>query len=170
MDFFDFSQSCHSVCHKITFCDRNLSHLPEKVTKTVVLWNVYGVFTRISSAFKMVQTYHIFVCGCIVAVNMFIILYKYHCFVQFCQIIYRFFWGLPPELSHVTNGKYVLLKLGSTYLPYSISSGVIRWNTTICTFIPTNLFRHYDVDFLQVPLGRMRNRETTFRMTISIKL
>lgn len=39
----------------------------------------------------MVLPYHIFVCGCIVAVNMFKIQYKYHCFVQFCQIIYRLF-------------------------------------------------------------------------------
>ena len=39
----------------------------------------------------MVLPYHIFVCGCIVAINMFKIQYKYHYFVQFCQIIYRYF-------------------------------------------------------------------------------
>ena len=54
LDFFDFSQFCHSVCHKITFCDKILSHLTEKVTETAVLWNVYGVLTRISSDYKMV--------------------------------------------------------------------------------------------------------------------
>ena len=39
----------------------------------------------------MVLPYYIFVCGCIVALNMFIILYKYHYYVQFFQIIYRCF-------------------------------------------------------------------------------
>ena len=91
LDFFDFSQFCHSVYHKITFWDKILSHLTEKVTETAVLWNVYGVLRRISSDFKMVLPYHIFVCGCIVALNMFKILCRYHCFVQFRQFIDCFF-------------------------------------------------------------------------------
>ena len=32
--------------------------------------------------------HHIFVCGCIVAVNMFLIQYNYHYIVQFCQMGY----------------------------------------------------------------------------------
>ena len=39
----------------------------------------------------MVLPYHIFVFGCIIALNKFIILYKYLFFVQFYQIIYRYF-------------------------------------------------------------------------------
>lgn len=39
----------------------------------------------------MVLPYHIFVSDYIVAVNMFKIQYKYHCFVQSFQIIYRYF-------------------------------------------------------------------------------
>ena len=38
----------------------------------------------------MVLPYHGFICGCIVALNLFEILYKYHSFVHFCQTIYRF--------------------------------------------------------------------------------
>ena len=39
----------------------------------------------------MVLPYHIINCGCIIALNLFDILYKYLYFVQFCQIIYHIF-------------------------------------------------------------------------------
>ena len=44
---------CHKVCHKITFCDRVLSQISEKVTKPRVLWNVFEKFTRIMNNYNI---------------------------------------------------------------------------------------------------------------------
>ena len=117
---------CHNSCHNVTDCDRILAQIPLIVTKAVVLRNVFGKLTLIMNGFRMVLPHLNIILGCIDAICLFIILYKYH----FICPISQFY--LPPitffiaDLTPVTNGKYVPCYLGSTYLPFNISSGVIR--------------------------------------------
>ena len=78
--------------------------------------------------FRMVLSPVFLYAGRTVAQYMFKILYKYHLFVLLLFFINRHlrFLSLIGRLSQMAN--MYLIYLGSTYLPFNISSGVIRLN------------------------------------------
>ena len=117
---------CHNSCHNVTDCDRFLAQLSLNVTKAVVLRNVFGKVTLIMHGFRMVLPHHDGIRGCIGAICLFIILYKYHLVCPISLLYLPPFTLFISDLAHVTNGKYVPHYLGSTYMSFNISSVVIR--------------------------------------------
>ena len=79
---------------------------------------------------------------------------------SFCTVFpfyLPFFLALSPFLALVTISKYVLPNLGSTYLPYNISSVEIRW-TCLCPYDLWPCFQnHQFVPLLQHRIRRYPN-------------